>query len=474
MMMNPTCQNCETAISRRDWLSQVGAGFGSLALSALLQEEATAETPASSLAPRRPHFEPRAKRVIMLFMFGGPAHMDSFDRKPILTRDHGKPLPIDAPRVLSFPLRHGNLVGSPFQFQRHGQSGAWVSELFPNVAGIVDDLCIINSMHCTNSRHGGAVLEWHTGTDTFIRPSMGSWITYGLGSANHNLPGYVTMCQSLSQGGANNFGSAFLPATYQGTPIGSDGTPAKNAQIPFIAGKTPRDRQQLELEMIRRLGKRQLQRSGPDSALEARIASFELAFRMQTEAPQVQDISGETQSTLSQYGLDDPATEDFGRQCLLARRFAERGVRFVQCNSNGWDHHSDLKTSMASMSRSIDRPIAALITDLKQRGMLDDTLVIWGGEFGRTPTAENANGRDHNPHGFTMWMAGGGVKPGLVHGRTDDYGYYAVENKVHFHDLHATILHLLGFDHKQLTYGYSGRDFRLTDVHGDVVHDILV
>lgn len=473
MTMTQTCPNRETAVSRRELLRQMGAGFGSLALSALLADESAAETTIGPLARKSPHFRPRAKRVIMLFMFGGPAHMDSFDPKPVLTRDHGKPLPIDAPRVLSFPLRHGNLVGSPFQFKQHGNCGAWVSELFPNVAGIVDDLCIINSMHCSNSRHGGAVLEWHTGTDTFIRPSMGSWVTYGLGSANQNLPGYVTMCQSLSQGGANNFGSAFLPAAYQGTPIGSNGTPSKDARIPFIASKTPRDLQQLELQMIRHLGNRQLERSGPDSALEARIASFELAFRMQAEAPEVQDISGETKTTLSQYGLDDPGTEDFGRQCLLARRFAERGVRFVQCNSNGWDHHSDLKKSMINMSRSIDRPITALIDDLKQRGMLEDTLVIWGGEFGRTPTAENANGRDHNPHGFTMWMAGGGVKPGLVYGRTDDYGYYAVENKVHFHDLHATILHLLGFDHNKLTHRYSGRDFRLTDVHGNVVHDIF-
>ena len=411
--------------------------------------------------------------MIHLFLNGGLSHVDTFDPKSVLTRDSGKPLPFDAPRVLSFPLRHGNLVGSPFQFKQHGDSGAWVSELFPHLAENVDDLCIIHSMHCSNSRHGGAVLEWHTGSDTFIRPSMGSWITYGLGSENENLPGYIPICQAMSQGGANNYSSAFLPAAYQGTPLGKEGVPSKEAKIPFIEGSTPPELQQLELEMIRRLGRRHLDLAGPDLALEGRIASFELAFRMQTEAPEVYDLSQESKTTLDLYGLEDPTTEDFGRQCLMARRFSERGVRFVQCNSNGWDHHSDLEKNMIRMCRSIDKPIAGLLRDLKSRGLLDETLVIWGGEFGRTPTAENANGRDHNPHGFTMWMAGGGAKRGLVYGRTDDYGYYAVEQKVHFHDLHATILHLLGLDHTELTSRFSGRDFRLTDVHGNVVDDLL-
>jgi hypothetical protein len=409
----------------------------------------------------------------MLFMFGGPSHLDTFDPKPLLAGDHGKPLPFDGPRITSFPERAGNLVGSPFQFRQHGQSGAWVSELFPHVASLVDELCIINSMHCTNSRHGGAVLEWHTGSDTFIRPSLGSWITYGLGSENRNLPGYVTICQALSQGGANNYSSAFLPAAYQGTALGHENVPAKETKIPFIGGDTPRPMQRLELDMLGRLGRRQLARTGPDLALEGRIATFELAFRMQAEAPEVQDISRETAATRKLYGLDDPATADFGLQCLMARRYSERGVRFVQANSNGWDHHLDLKKNMLKMCRSIDRPVAGLVKDLKSRGLLDETLVIWGGEFGRTPTAENGNGRDHNPHGFTMWLAGGGIKPGLVYGQTDDYGYYAVKNKVHFHDLHATILHLLGLDHTKLTYRYAGRDFRLTDIHGNVVHDIL-
>ncbi len=458
-------------ISRRELPSQMGAGFGSLALSVLLAEEAGAAGP---LAVRAPHFAPRAKRVIMLYMFGGPSHIDTFDPKPILNRDSGKPLPFAGPRVVSFPRRGGGLIGSPFEFKQHGQSGAWVSELFPHVATKVDDLAIVRSMHCSNPRHGGAVLEWHTGSDTFIRPAMGSWITYGLGSENQNLPGYITMSQALSEGGANNFSSAFLPAAHQGTPLGYGDADAKDARFPFIGdGRNRQDLQRLELDMLGDLSAEHRERVGYESELESRISTFELAFRMQAAAPQVQDISAETPATRRLYGLDDPITENFGLQCLMARRFCERGVRFVQCNSNGWDHHSHLKKEVTEKCAETDKPIAGLLTDLKSRGLLDETLVIWGGEFGRTPTAENADGRDHNPHGFTMWLAGGGIKAGLNLGRTDEYGYYSVEDKVHFHDLHATILHLLGLDHKKLTYRYSGRDFRLTDVHGEVVHRLL-
>jgi len=462
---------------RRQFLSELGAGFGSLALAGLLSDETVAAEPGSTrddlLLPNASPRLSRAKRVIMLFMFGGPSHIDSFDPKPRLVAEHGQPLPFAKPRVLSFPLRHGNLVGSPFGFRRHGESGAAVSEIFPEVASRVDDLCIVNSMHCTNPRHGGAVLEWHTGTDTFIRPSLGSWLVYGLGTENRNLPGYVTICQALSQGGSNNFSSAFLPAACGGTPLGRGGTPASGAKFPFIKPAASRDVQQRELEMIRRMGLKQLELTGSDRALEDRIASFELAFRMQAAAPEVQALETESRATQALYGIDEKATEDFGRQCLLARRYSERGVRFVQCNSNGWDHHSGLESSMRQMARSVDKPIAGLLSDLESRGLLDETLVVWGGEFGRTPTAENGNGRDHNPHGFTMWMAGAGIRPGLVYGRTDEYGYYAVENKVHFHDLHATILHLMGIDHTRLTFRYSGRDFRLTDVHGDVVDDLI-
>jgi len=334
-------------------------------------------------------------------------------------------------------------------------------------------LCIINSMHGSNSRHGGALLELHTGSDTFVRPSMGSWITYGLGTENQDLPGFITICPTLTHGAENNYSSAFLPAGYQGTRLGNASIPAEAAQIPFIENnETPRGSQRLELDLLREMDENRLARGGP--ALEGRIDSFELAFRMQAAAPRLQDISDETPATLERYGLNDPKTKNFGRQCLMARRFAASGVRFVQVShSYKWDQHSGLKKDHASNALEVDRPIAALIQDLKARGMLDDTLVLWGGEFGRTPTAQGDDGRDHNPHGYTMWLAGGGAKAGIRHGATDDYGYYAVENKVHLHDLHATMLHLLGLDHTKLTYRYAGRDFRLTDVSGEVVREIL-
>jgi Protein of unknown function (DUF1501) len=462
-------------LSRREMLRQSGGGFAALALAGLLAEEsrASAPDPRSPLASRPPHFPAKAKRVIFLFMHGGPSQVDTFDPKPLLDRDHGKPLPFAKPRVVSG--KTGNLLRSPFKFQRHGQSGIAVSELFPHLAGQVDDLCMINSMHGSNSRHGGALLELHTGSDTFIRPSMGSWITYGLGTENQDLPGYITVCPNLSHGGVNNWSSAFLPAVYQGTPIGSTGVPSSQAKIPFITnGSTSRPLQRLELDLIQEMNRDCLDQAQEDQALEGRIASFELAFRMQAAAPEVQEISGESAATRRLYGLDDEATQNFGRQCLMARRFAERGVRFVQVShSYKWDQHSGLKKGVARNALEVDRPIAGLLRDLKARGLLDDTLVLWGGEFGRTSTSEGDDGRDHNPHGYTMWMAGGGVRPGLTYGKTDDYGYYSVENKVHVHDLHATVLHLLGLDHTKLTYRYAGRDFRLTDVYGEVVKDIF-
>lgn len=468
-----------SGLTRREALRRSGAGFASLALAGLLGEEArAASTPAEAsenpLAVKPPHFAPRARRVVFLFMHGGPSQVDTFDYKPLLQRDSGKPLPFAKPRVVSSET--GNLLGSPWKFRRYGESGAWVSELFPNVARCVDDLCIINGMHGSNSRHGGALLELHTGSDTFVRPSMGSWITYGLGTENQDLPGFITICPSLTHGGVNNWSSAFLPAVYQGTPIGNAGIAADKAAIPFIASadSTPRNLQRMELDLARAMNVDHQAKSGPDDALESRIASFELAFRMQAAAPELQDVADETPATRALYGLDDPATRNFGRQCLTARRFAERGVRFVQVShSYKWDQHSDLARDHAANAREVDRPIAALIHDLKARGLLDDTLVIWGGEFGRTPTSQGADGRDHNPQGYTMWLAGGGVRGGCVHGATDDYGYYAVRDKVHIHDLHATILHLLGLDHTRLTYRYAGRDFRLTDVHGEIVEGIL-
>jgi hypothetical protein len=351
----------------------------------------------------------------------------------------------------------------------------WVSSLFPQIAQRVDDICFIKSMWGSNSRHGGALLEIHTGSDTFVRPSWGSWVTYGLGSENQNMPGYVTICPTQSHGGANNYSSGFLPAPYAGTPIGSVGIKARDARLPYIANtETPKDIQRMELDFAQELNREGLRRTGHDAALEGRIESFELAFRMQAEAPDLQDVGGESEATKKLYGLDKPVTEDFGRQCLMARRLSEKGVRFVQVSHTyKWDQHSDLLRDHAQNAKEVDQPIAGLLADLKARGLLKDTLVVWGGEFGRTPTAEGSDGRDHNPEAFTYFLAGGGVKPGLQWGATDDYGYYSVENKVHFHDLHATILYLLGLDHKRLTYRYAGRDFRLTDVHGEVVKGIV-
>ncbi|MFO1022000.1 MAG: DUF1501 domain-containing protein [Planctomycetales bacterium] len=470
------CHQFDPVVNRRDFLRTTANGFGSLALAGLLAGSASGanKTSANPLAPHAPHFAPKAKRVIFLFMHGGPSQVDTFDYKPLLQRDHGKPLPFAKPRVVSSVT--GNLLGSPWKFQQYGQSGAWVSDLFPHVAKQVDQLCMIKSMHGSNSRHGGALLELHTGSDTFVRPSMGSWIVYGLGTENQNLPGYITICPTLTHGGVNAYSSAFLPAVYQGTPLGNASIPADKANIPFIANadSMPKDLQRMELDLVRELNDSHSHVTGPDSALEGRINSFELAFRMQTAAPELQDLSGETAATQKMYGLDNPVTFNFGRQCLMARRFAERGVRFIQVtHSYKWDQHGGLRKDHSRNALEVDQPIAALLQDLQARGLMKDTLVMWGGEFGRTPTAQGDDGRDHNPHGYTMWLAGAGVKPGLQYGATDDYGYYSVQNKVHLHDLHATLLHLLGLDHLKLTYRYAGRDFRLTDVHGEVVRDIL-
>jgi hypothetical protein len=462
-------------------LRQSAIGFGSLACSALLAEEATLAAPQSNLildplAPRQTHIPARAKRVIFLFMKGGPSHVDTFDPKPLLQRDDGKPLPFEKPRVQFAPTN--NLLASPWKFRRYGQSGLQVSELFPHVAQCVDDLCIINSLHGTNAAHGGALLKLHTGSDNFVRPSMGAWITYGLGTENKNLPGFITICPTLAHGGVKNWGSAFLPAPYQGTPLGVASASSELAKLRYVDNpRIPRDLQRIQLDMLAEANRDHLDAAGPNLALEGRINTFELAFRMQTEMPETQNLTGETEATKRLYGLDDKVTADFGRQCLMARRFAERGVRFVQVTHSNtevqWDQHADLKKGHEQNAAEVDKPIAGLLKDLKSRGLLDDTLVLWGGEFGRTPTAQGTNGRDHNPEGFTMWMAGAGVKAGTQYGATDDYGYYAVENKVHIHDLHATILFLLGLDHERLTYRYAGRDFRLTDVHGNVAHGIF-
>jgi hypothetical protein len=372
----------------------------------------------------------------------------------------------------------GNLLGSPFKFQKYGQSGIDVSELFPNVAGCVDDLCVIRSMVADNINHNGACLQMNTGEQAFCRPSMGAWMLYGLGSENQDLPGYVVISPNQPAQGAPLWGSSFLPAAYQGTWVSDLKNPINNLKSP----KFDLDAQREQLDLVKRLNEKHSQDRPEDSALAARIASFELAFRMQMQAPEAFDVDRESEATKKLYGIGDPVTDTFGQQCLLARRLSERGVRFVQLfhtkssKASGcqlWDQHGNLKQGLIDNTAATDLPIAGLLKDLKSRGMLEDTLVIWGGEFGRTPTAEGTDGREHHPFGFTMWMAGAGVKKGIIHGATDEFGWHAIQDKVHVHDLHATILHLLGLDHKRLTYRYSGRDFRLTDVYGEVVHDIL-
>lgn len=463
--------------SRRQLLQRSAVGFGSLALASLLAEQSPAKAAvADPLAAKQPHFPARAKRVIFLFMKGGPSHLDTFDPKPLLDRDDGKPLPFAKPRVQFAPT--GNLLKSPWKFQQYGESGIPVSELFPHVAGCVDDLCMVHSVHGTNPAHGGALLKLHTGSDNFVRPSMGSWVTYGLGTDNANLPAFITICPTLAHGGISNWSSAFLPALYQGTPLGNASVPSDQAAVRYISNpRLPREVQRLQLDRLSAMNRAHLAEGTPDSALEARINAFELAFRMQTEMPLVEDLSQESAATQALYGMDDPVTANFGRMCLKARRFAEAGVRFIQVTHSDsnvqWDQHSNLKAGHEKNAREVDKPIAGLLQDLKARGLLEDTLVWWGGEFGRTPTVEGSNGRDHNPEGFTMWLAGGGVKPGLRYGATDDYGFYAQQDKVHIHDMHATILHLLGLDHERLTYRYAGRDFRLTDVEGNVVDGLF-
>jgi hypothetical protein len=476
-------QNECSLVSRRGLLRNAACGFGMLGLASLLAEELAGQTVSTNpLAPKTPHFAPKAKRLIFLFMHGGPSGIDTFDPKPRLIRDDGKPLPFKIP--LSFaPEQVGGLMRSPWEFHQYGQSGIYVSDLFPHLAECVDDLCILRSVVGDGVDHGGAVLELHTGSLNFVRPSLGSWVLYGLGSENRNLPGFISIKPTLEHGGAKNWGTAFLPAYYQGTAIGKSGMKIEEIEkepIPYLhnASLTP-DQQRFELDMLQKVNQRHLSLRQYDSDLESRIGAFELAFRLQAVAPEAFDLTSESEATKKLYGLDQEETRPFGWQCLMARRLVERGVRFVQCTDAlpgaglKWDQHIDLVGGHTKNAREVDLPIAGLLKDLKSRGLLDDTLVIWGGEFGRTPIAQGRDGRDHNPYGYTMWMAGGGVKKGFVYGNTDEWGYYAVEDPMHIHDLHATILHLMGLDHERLTYGYSGRQFRLTDVYGKVATKIL-
>jgi hypothetical protein len=450
-------------------LAYCANGFGLLALGGLLAEASGSAAEASTLNPlavRAPHHTPRAKRIIFLFMNGAPSQLDLFDPKPRLTADHGKPLPFEKPKLERTIT--ANLMASPFRFHKRGQSGIEVSELLPHLGSCIDDMCLIRSMWADNINHPNAQLQMNTGEQIFSRPSLGSWVLYGLGSESQNLPGFVVLSPYALD--ASLWGSSFLPAAYQGTRIADLKKPIANLGNPRLSA----DRQRKQLDVVRQLNQIHRREREEDSRLEARIASFELGFRMQMEAPDAFNLDAETKPTRQLYGIDEAATATFGKQCLLARRLVERGVRFVQLYSPmNWDHHTGIRSQLPASCAGMDRPVAGLLKDLKSRGLLEDTLVLWGGEFGRTPVAQKGDGRDHHPFGFTMWLAGGGVKGGIAHGTTDEFGWNAVDKKVHVHDLHATLLHLLGIDHERLTYRYSGRDYRLTDVSGNVVKEIL-
>jgi len=451
------------SLTRRELLRTVSAGFGWLAFKSLTTTAAAAESH-NPLAPKAPHFPARAKRVIFLCMQGGPAHMDTFDYKPKLTEDNGKP---------GVAKGGGSkLYGSPFKFEQRGQSGLWISELFPKVAEHADDLCLLRGMNTDIPNHPQAFIQLHTGSAQFVRPSMGAWALYGLGTANENLPGFVTISPPI-QFGAQNYGSAFLPAVYQGTRLGAQRGDVGSASVGNMRNPDlSTDAQRKQIDLVQSMN-RDLLASTANPEVEGVIESYELAFRMQAELPKVMDLSKESPATMAAYGVGSGPAGDFGRQCLMARRFAEAGVRFVEVCHAGWDQHQNLQARLSANCAATDQPIAALLADLKARDMLKDTLVMWGGEFGRTPDGRRPDGRDHNAKGYTMWLAGGGVRGGLSYGGTDDYGYKAVEDPVHTHDLHATILALLGLDHEKLTYRYAGRDFRLTDVHGTVAKAIF-
>jgi hypothetical protein len=460
-------------MSRRAALKGAAAGFGYLAFAGLSTWAAEKDNP---LAPRKTHFPARAKRVIFLCMEGAPSHVDTFDYKPKLAELDGKSMP----KARTF----AKLLASPWKFAQHGDGGLWISELFPELAKHADELCLLRGMHTDVPAHPQAFLQLHTGVSQFKRPSMGAWAFYGLGTDNENLPGFVTLSPPLQNGGPANYGSAFLPAVYQGTPISGGGGfrpmggfAGRGDGGPGVSNlRNPRqssDAQRMQLDLIQALNREELEREPHSPGVEGAIEAYELAFRMQKDLPKVLDLAGETAATKGLYGIGDQATDGFGKQCLLARKLAEAGVRFIELTSGQWDHHRDLKNALGNKAKSVDKPIAGLLQDLKERGLLKDTLVLWGGEFGRTPYAQGGDGRDHNHKGFTMWMAGGGARGGFSYGATDEYGYEAVEGKMHIHDWHATILHLLGLDHERLTYRYAGRDMRLTDVKGNVVKDVL-
>ncbi|HKI32033.1 MAG TPA: DUF1501 domain-containing protein [Gemmataceae bacterium] len=468
--------------TRRDFLRSTGAGFGLLALTALLAEDGLlaadrpGEPDGSPLSPKQPHHEPRARRVIFLFMSGGPSHLETFDPKPALQRLHGQRLPDSFGMVKTRRgVEKNRLLATKRTFQKYGQCGIEVSDLLPHTAACVDDLCVLRGCHGDSVTHPESVYLMNTGAILMGRPSLGAWTAYGLGTENRNMPAFVVLPDpgGWVKGGAPAWGNGFLPAAYQGTILRGGSSPGLHLRPPPDVSDA---QQRCTLDLVNRLNQEHLRQRDGDGELAARIAAYELAYRMQASAPEVVDVSGETEATRRLYGLDRKETAEFGLRCLLARRMVERGIRFVQVycgDTNGWDAHSDIEGNHGRLCLQSDLPTAGLLKDLKRRGLLEDTLVIWGGEFGRTPMTEGTTGRDHNPHGFTMWLAGGGVKGGQVIGATDEVGLRAAEDKVHVHDLHATVLHLLGFNHRRLTYRHNGRNERLTDNAGEVVSRAL-
>jgi hypothetical protein len=469
-----------TASSRRDFLARAGAGFGALALASLLAGEKAVAAPArfpNPIAPKPPQFPARAKSVIWCFIDGGPSHIDLFDPKPALMKLSGKPLPDSFVRPVTAmgKTAYTPLLASQRKFARHGQSGIWVSDWYPEIAKCADDMAVIRSCQSDGLNHVGGICEMNTGSILGGRPCLGSWSLYGLGSESENLPGFVVMLDNQDDppGGNRNWSTGFMPASYQGTKFRDGKSPILHVAPP---GESAPARQRAKIDFIQQLNAQHRAARMEDTDLEARIAAYELAYRMQSSAPDAVDLASETAETHQLYGLDKKETNRNGRNCLLARRLVERGVRFVQLymgSGSKWDAHSNVEGNHSQHCRETDRPIAGLLNDLKQRGLSESTLVIWGGEFGRTPMSESGNGRDHNPYGFTIWMAGGGVRGGVTYGATDEIGLYAVENKAHVHDIHATILHLMGLDHEALTFPHNGRDERLTITSGEVIHAIV-
>ncbi len=460
-------------LSRRSWLRHTSLGFGFTALAGLAHQEAVAAKPSfdNPLAPKEPHFPAKAKRVIFLCMRGGPTHVDTFDYKPDLEKYAGKSPGEVATEAGGLNGQKGRkLAPSIFPFQPRGESGLPISDAYPKLSEHADDLCLVNGAYTGIPNHPQALVQLHTGNFQFVRPSMGAWTLYGLGTESQELPGFITVKPPARLGGAQNYGSGFLPAVYQGTKI--DDVRGGNGIGNISNGRFDEELQRKQIDLLQSMNRELAEKHAANSQLDGVIESYELAFRMQSAVPELLDLSSETSATLDAYGIGGDG-DDFGRQCLLARRFAEAGVRFVELTHEGWDMHGNLKQKLTQNARATDGPIAALLADLKARGLFEETLVVWSGEFGRTPAVKKADGRDHNATGFTMWMAGGGVKGGIRHGATDPFGIAAVEDKFHVHDFHATALHLLGLDHTKLTYRYAGRDFRLTDVYGRVAHDVI-